>query len=240
MISPKTFVSNILRLLLALIPPESEVRILRGPLRGMHWVKGASTNACWLGTYEVARVKAFAKAVKQGGVVYDVGANVGIYSLLASSRAGITGRVYAFEPLDRNLQYLRRHILLNDLQNCDVVEKAVCNEQGLRRFSATPWEASMAKLSPEGELLVPSTTLDNCIFGELRFRPPDVIKIDVEGSELEVLQGASRAISEFHPTVFVELHGTELHADCHNFLVAKGYRVEDAYAQLVATHISTT
>src|SRR6202011_1470817 len=112
--------AKILRLPLSLIPRETQVRVLRGPLRGMKWIKGAGPNAYWFGTYEVARVRAFANIVTQGAVVYDVGANVGIYSLLASLRAGTSGRVYAFEPLGRNLQHLRRHIAPNTLQNCTV------------------------------------------------------------------------------------------------------------------------
>ncbi len=110
MSSSGALLAKILRLPLSLIPREAEVRILRGPLRGMKWIKGSGPNAYWFGTFEVARVRAFANTVTQGAVVYDVGANVGIYSLLASLRAGPSGRVYAFEPLERNLQYLRRHI----------------------------------------------------------------------------------------------------------------------------------
>jgi hypothetical protein len=96
----------------------------------------------------------------------------------------------------------------------------------------------MSRLSPDGEILVPSTTLDNCVYGEERLRPPDIIKIDVEGAEFEVLEGASRALTEFHPTVFLEIHGTQLHADCRDFLLAKGYSIEEAYAQLTATRRS--
>ncbi len=238
MLSLRTLLARIVRLPLSLIPPEAEVRILRGPLRGMKWIKGAGPNAYWAGTYEVARVRAFAKAVNLGAVVYDVGANVGIYALLASSRVGFSGRVYAFEPLDRNVRYLRRHIMLNNLENCTVVEKAVCKESGIRRFSAAAWESSMAKLSPDGEKLIPSTTLDNCVYGEIHFRPPDIIKIDVEGAELEVLEGATRTICEFYPTIFLELHGTQLHADCRDFLLAKGYNIEESYGQLTATRSS--
>ena len=238
MLFPRTLLARTLRLPLSLIPAEAEVRILRGPLRGMKWIKGAGPNAYWVGTYEVARVRAFAKAAKLGAVVYDVGANVGIYSLLAGSRVGFSGRVYAFEPLDRNLRYLRRHIILNKLENCTVVEKAVCKEVGTRLFSAAAGQSSMAKLSPDGEKLVPSTTLDSCVYGELHFRPPDIIKIDVEGAELEVLQGATRAISEFHPTIFLEIHGTQQHADCRDFLLAKDYSIEESYGQLTATRTS--
>ena len=134
--------ARILRLPLSLIPCEAGVRILRGPLRGMRWVKGAGPNTYWFGTYEVSHVRAFANKLAPGAVVYDVGANVGIYSLLASLRAGPSGRVYAFEPLERNLRYLRRHISLNNVQNCTVLAEAVCNEEGTRSFSAAPFELS--------------------------------------------------------------------------------------------------
>ena len=93
----------------------------------------------------------------------------------------------------------------------------------------------MARLSEDGGILVASTTLDSCIYGETRLRPPDIIKIDVEGAELEVLEGASRALAEFHPVVFLEIHGTQLHADCRAFLLARGYRIEDGYGQLTAS-----
>ncbi|MGB7438647.1 MAG: FkbM family methyltransferase [Candidatus Acidiferrum sp.] len=232
--SAAQWLARLLSAPLSLIPPDTQVRILRGPLRGKKWVNGAGPKAYWVGTYEVARLRAFANAVKPGAVVYDIGANVGIYTLLGSLRAGVSGWVYAFEPLERNLKYLRRHIQLNTLRNCGVVEKAVCNENGTRHFSSASWQPSMARLAPDGEILVPSITLDTCIYGEERFRPPDILKIDVEGAELEVLQGANRVLTEFHPAIFLEDHGTQLHADCRAFLLARGYHVESAYGQLTA------
>jgi len=231
---------KILRFPLSLIPPEAEVRILRGPLRGKKWIKGAGPNAYWVGTYEVARLRALANAVSPGTVVYDVGANVGIYSLLASLRAGPSGKVYAFEPLERNLLYLRRHLTLNNVGNCVILETAVCNREGTVPFSVASWSSSMAHLSTVGEIWVPSTTLDGCIYGERRLRPPDILKIDVEGAEMEVLEGASKVLTEFHPKIFLEIHGTQLHAKCSASLSAKGYRIEEGYGQLTATWKAVT
>lgn len=89
-----------------LIPREAQVRILRGPLGGRKWIVGAGPNSCWIGTYEVACLCALANAVTNGNVVCDIGANVGIYTLVASLRVGPHGKVYAFEPLEQNLTYL--------------------------------------------------------------------------------------------------------------------------------------
>ena len=178
MLSPRTLLTKILRLPLSLIPPDAEVRILRGPLRGKKWIVDAGPNACWVGTYEAIRLRAFASAVTQGAVVYDVGANVGIYSLVASLRVGPSGRVYAFEPLERNLSYLRRHLTPNNIQNCVIIETAACNREGTLPFSVSAWSSSMARISPNGDILVSSTTLDTCIYRGKGLRPPDIIKID--------------------------------------------------------------
>jgi FkbM family methyltransferase len=228
-------VGKIVRIPLSLIPAESEVRVLRGQLRGMKWIKGAGPNAYWVGTYEVRRMRAFRNAIMSGAVIYDVGANVGIYSLVASRAAGPAGMVYSFEPLPRNLAYLRRHVAINNLQNCQIVEKAVCDRQGTLAFATVAFSASMAHLSPDGEVLVPSTTLDACVYGEARLRPPNILKIDVEGAEMGVLRGAAHTITEFRPTIFLEIHGTQLHADCKRFLLDHGYSVEDSYGELTAT-----
>jgi hypothetical protein len=57
---------------------------------------------------------------------------------------------------------------------------------------------------------------------------------------MEVLEGARRVLTAFHPTIFLEIHGTELHAECRAFLLAKGYHIEEGYGQLTATLRSDT
>src|SRR6267143_2966592 len=235
MLSQQTLLGRILRSPLSLIPRDTEVRILRGPLRGKKWIVGSGPHAYWVGAYEVNHLRDFGAAITPGTVVYDVGANVGIYSLLASSRTGHSGKVFAFEPLERNVRYLRRHMQLNGVENCVVLQTAVCNEEGTRQFSGASWDSHMGRLSTEGEILVPSITLDNCIYGEKGLPPPNVLKIDVEGAEMELLQGANRALAEFHPKIFLEMHSGQLYSDCREFLAAKGYRMEEKYTHVKAT-----
>jgi FkbM family methyltransferase len=234
--SAPNLLGRILRAPLSLIPPDAQVRVLRGPLRGKKWIAGAASHACWTGAYEAALLTTFRDAIAPGHTVYDIGSNVGIFALLASVRTGPSGHVYAFEPLPRNLRYLRRHLELNGIQNCTVVEAAVSDTEAPLRFAAVDRQHTMARLSPDGDLTVSSVTLDGCIYGEHAFRPPDVVKIDVEGAEREVLRGAARAISEFRPALFVEVHGTDHHADCKSFLLSHGYRVQESYGRLEAVH----
>ena len=230
-----TLIGKILRFPLDLIPSEREVRIVCGPLRGKKWIIGAGPHAYWTGTYEVGQLKRFASAIRPGDCIYDVGANVGLYSLLACEKGGPLAKVYSFEPLERNLRYLRRHVALNSLNQCYVKEAAVLDYVGVARFSAASWGHSMCRVSPDGEIIVPTITLDDSIFQKKEMPPPDVIKIDVEGAEFRVLSGAARTLSEFHPRLFVEVHGVQEHSDCHEFLVAKGYHIEDEYGRITAT-----
>lgn len=75
-----------LKLLLRRIPPDTTLPILYGPGRGKKWIVGASRNAYWLGMYEREKGGLFSEKVHNGDVVYDVGAHVGYYTLLASGR----------------------------------------------------------------------------------------------------------------------------------------------------------
>jgi hypothetical protein len=93
----------------------------------------------------------------------------------------------------------------------------------------------MGHLSHDGELEIPSVTLDSCIYGKEKLRPPNVIKIDVEGAELNVLRGASRGLTEYHPSLFVEVHGSDQHHACRDFLGAKGYRLKEEYGRITAS-----
>jgi FkbM family methyltransferase len=220
---------------LSLIPHETAVRVLRGPLKRKKWIIGAANHACWTGTYEVNEIAAFFDSIRSGDCVYDVGANVGIYTMTASLAAGPKGNVYAFEPLERNVRYLRRHLALNHLQNCSIIEAAVSDRVGAAKFAAASRDHQMSQLSGDGELLVPSVTLDYCIYEGKELRPPNVLKIDVEGAEYLVLRGARRTLREFHPRIFVELHGTQQHSDCHEFLAAEGYQLKVKYGHITAT-----
>lgn len=122
-------------------------------------------------------------------MVCDIGASVGIHSLLASSRVGSSGRVYSFEPLSRHLRHVPRHVALSGLTNCTVIEEAVCNKVGTLRLAPADWEQCMGRLSPSGKLSVPTTTIDACIYRSAPLRPPNVVTIDVEGAENAGIEG---------------------------------------------------
>src|ERR1039458_2913864 len=153
-----------IRLPLGLLPQQTVVPILQGPLRGSRWLLGSGTHGCWLGTYELPKQLAIASQIRPSDVIYDIGANVGIYTLLFSKLVGAGGRVFAFEPLPRNLEYLRRHIKINRVANVAVLDVALSNAEGVASFDPGPGP-SQGGLSEAGCLRVRVVTLDGLLAG---------------------------------------------------------------------------
>lgn len=223
-ISNRTLLGRALRAPLHLLPQEARVPIIQGRLRGFKWIAGSSNHGCWLGSYEYQIRRVFEKTVEHGTVVYDIGAHVGFYTLLASVLVGPGGRVIAFEPLPRNLCYLKAHLALNGVTNVSVVEAAVSDVNGEVCFDEGPGH-SMAHIAAAGSLKVASVRLDEMIFAS-DVPPPSVLKVDVEGAEACVLSGALGVLSKYHPAVFVASHCRELHRECSVILRSLGYYLE--------------
>ena len=83
---------------------------MQDKLKGKKWIVGSSNHGCWLGTYEFAKQRLFSETIREGSIVYDIGAHLGFYALLASVLVGPKGRVVAFEPLTKNICFLEKHL----------------------------------------------------------------------------------------------------------------------------------
>jgi len=223
-ISSKSFLGRLIRLPLRLIPAGMVVPILQGPLRGQRWITGSGTHGCWLGSYEYKKQRVFADAINPGMIVYDVGAHVGFYTMLASCRVGSSGKVIAFEPLPRNINLLKRHLALNGCGNVSVAEWAVSDRPGLAWFTANPERSFEGHLSAGGDFQVQAVTLDDLWSGG-KLPIPDVIKIDVEGAEHDALLGARQLLKARHPLIFLATHSVEKHSQCCRLLLNLGYEL---------------
>lgn len=219
-IRPGTFAGRIVRYPSRILPRGMVVPILQGPLRGKKWIVGAHLHGCWLGCYEWRTQRRVAEEVTRGSVFYDVGANVGFYSLLAATLTG-PGRVYAFEPLPENVHYLRRHLALNKIQNVEIIKTAISDEVGTAFFAAEETRA-MGRLESSGGVRVETYTLD-ALLQEGRIAPPDCIKMDIEGAEFRALLGARECFSRCKPKLFLATHGREVHDDCCRLLSSWQY-----------------
>lgn len=209
---------------LRFVPRNMKMFILRGRLRGKRWIVGSGNHECWLGTYEYQKQILFEKTVTEGSIVFDVGAHVGFYTLLASVLVGSKGRVFAFEPSPRNLIYLRQHLQLNRVTNVEIIEAAISNSSGTVLFDEGH-NGYTGRISPEGSLEVRSVSLDELVMqGHISI--PSYMKIDVEGAEMSVLLGAKSILAEASPTLFLSTHDHNVHQQCCEFIGSLGYHLE--------------
>lgn len=161
--------------------------------------------------------------ITSGTVVYDIGAHSGFYTLLASVLVGNRGKVVSFEPLPDNLKYLKRHLEINNISNTEVIAAAVCDRNGTAYFE-THNSSFQGHLGSKGTLQVKTVGLDELITQE-QLPIPNCLKIDVEGAEVQVLEGARQTLSKFHPTIFLATHGDAIQKECCQFLIDLGYQL---------------
>lgn len=168
--------------------------------------------------YESGLVSLLETILSSGKVFVDVGANNGYFTLLASSLVGETGHVYAFEPgpraYARLLENLHHHL---PHPNVDARQLAVSDRVGTQELFLSAFEDGLDSLvaRTDRSLRVAASTLD----AELGDRRPDVVKIDVEGSELSVLRGMSGTLRRCPDlVVIVEWNRWYATADLWSFL----------------------
>ncbi|MFI4989574.1 MAG: FkbM family methyltransferase [Solirubrobacterales bacterium] len=197
-----------------------DMRVMRGRMQGARINLGGSYLRYLKGDAEPEVQEALAELVKPGQTVYDVGANIGFFTILCSRLVGPQGKVYAFEPIPQNLATLRHNIALNGLDNVTIVEKALSSSTGTAEMFVSPWSAfhslnvegatKQEDHGPEvGEITVQTVTLDEFVQGE-GVRAPDLVKIDVEGAELIVVAGMRETLRSVKPLLLCELHDTKL------------------------------
>lgn len=205
------------------------VEVCAGPLAGARLLLDLRCEKYyWLGTHERTLLRLLEREVSAGAVVWDIGAHIGYVALALSRFAGPAGRVYAFEPLPENLRRLRANLAANDASNVEARGLALGDRRGVVRLvrSRSTLMASIVRAEESaGEILAPLDTVDGLV--ALGLRPPDVLKIDVEGAEALVLRGARETIATARPLLALEVHSTEAGRDAVAALPAP-YRFYDA------------
>jgi FkbM family methyltransferase len=192
-----------------------EFVVREGVGKGLRIDVGSSAAAYVLGAFKPDLQKFMELNLKEGSVFYDVGANVGFFSLLAARLGGPQGKIVCFEPLEGNVAKLIENARRNQFGNVRVFPIALGAATGERIFqlSASPtWGKfkGVAQDVPDKylrDISVNVRRLDDVMSAE-KLPPPDFIKIDVEGAELEVIEGARDTLLRYGPTLMIELHGT--------------------------------
>ncbi len=175
-----------------------------------------------------------------GRVVYDIGAHTGDYSLYFSRRVGPEGWVISFEPQPYSYAKLERNLRLNRIRNVRPFPLALGRRRERKPIYMLPGMPTTASLAVEartrlrrqcGEAQV--TPLDQ-LMNRHPLPVPDLIKIDVEGLEWEVLEGAGHCLSRHHPSLLIEIHGADREHKSERTRQMAGYLTGLGYSLLHA------
>jgi FkbM family methyltransferase len=161
--------------------------------------------------YETAETEFLKSVMQPNGTFLDIGANCGWYSLALAHHCP-SAQVHAFEPIPHTHEMLARNIRHNGLSNIETHRLAFSNEEGPLEFFHTPQCSGATSLAVVGQpcdqaslekIPCPGTTLD--LFCSRHELVPQIIKCDVEGAELMVMQGGEATIASHKPVILIEL-----------------------------------
>jgi len=208
--------------------PFCGVKILVDPVQG----KGLEEHLYYFGVYEAGTLSFLKTFLRPGDIFLDVGANIGLHSCVASHFVGNEGKVYAIEPHPETYKILKYNIYLNRLTNITAFQIALGSKNSTALIYDNPkLGRGSASLSPQKNAnlkhgrKVKVKTIDTLI--ERKLLPiPNLVKIDVEGFELEVLKGARKLLSSSKPPILCIEYSTYHHqyggvvSDIHEFVTS--------------------
>lgn len=218
-----SFFGKLLRLPLRFLPGRMVVPVLRGVNKGYRWRVGSNIHGCWLGTYESDKQQLMSRLVKPDMIAYDIGANAGFYTLALARMVGGEGAVYAFEPYAENALNILEHLQLNRCCNATLYQTAVSDQNGLSAFQVAR-SNSMGSLGEVGHYWVPMVAID-ALIETANLPVPDIVKMDVEGAESSVFDGASKLLGMRKTVWIIALHGADQRKEIGRMLLDHGYGI---------------
>lgn len=213
------------------------VRISAGPLKGFQLeIDCRKEKFFWLGTHEPSVQKALCRLAQPGMTAYDVGTYIGFFTLLLSRAVGDTGRVIALEPNPDTYRRLLSNLRLNHRENVQALLLAAADESGRELFQTAKHDlapeahlvasATVPEPDPAPKVEVETVSLDDLVF-DRGFPRPDLLKIDVEESEVRVLAGMDRILKECRPVIICETHSEEASREGARALCRHHYSLRD-------------
>jgi FkbM family methyltransferase len=198
--------------------------VLLGPLAGTrlrltNLVKARS----YVQKYEPDKQRAFDFFLKKESIFFDIGANIGLHSYYVA-RKFPDAKIFSFEPLPANARYIRESIKRNHFLNIQLIETAVSSTNGEAFFDIKHNNSEGMLTATETGLKVKAVTIDEFVRQSALY--PDVVKVDVEGAESLVLEGAKRLMETGPPVFIVELHNPEQDIKVARLLVDNGYIIK--------------
>ncbi|RWP46009.1 MAG: FkbM family methyltransferase [Mesorhizobium sp.] len=184
--------------------------IAKGEAAGLKLVAKSADPNFVRGTYEPPIQQAIAANLAPGDAFFDIGANIGFFSLIAARRVGPRGQVYAFEPVPRNAAAVAESARLSGFDTIRVFAEAAGAISGrgqlllAHHIGGAALASAGAPPDMSGRLEVSIVAIDDAI-AQRGLRPPSLVKIDVEGAEIDVLAGMTETLRRHGPKVIYEV-----------------------------------
>ena len=212
-----------------IVPGDKKVwaQIESGPAKGLWFEVNPRTGQDYIrGDAEKPVQETLNRDLRAGMIFYDLGANIGLFSLLAARLVGPEGKVFSFEPDSAVANRLRRNIARNQFSNVSVIEAGIWSSSCEKHFapadSASPDRGTgtfVTSVADPGDS-IKCISLDD--FARTA-PPPDLIKCDVEGAEVEAMRGAQDLIKRHRPRIVCEMHSAENEHDFRQILKEHNY-----------------
>lgn len=198
------------------IKEEELVKTPMGPYIYVRWWDCVE-RGCALGAWERRYMDLFCSKIKKGDVVVDVGAYIGIFSLLASERVGDKGCVYAFEPVPSNYERLIRNLKVNHAENVKAYNFGLSDKNETLSFSvpreipaeASLYQSNVTEISKGIEIQKDIVKMGlkpfDQFYNEQGLNKVNIVKIDAEGAELKILTGMKNALKSNDLMLFIEI-----------------------------------
>lgn len=175
--------------------------------------KSMGSSIYWRGAHDWRPIFVLEKFLKKGNTFIDIGANQGEYALWAARKTTASGKVLAFEPMDEIFSQLKVNISLNPSykNTIEAIQLGLSDNPGeINLYGKEGSNEGVNTIfpSPEHTFLIQKIELDTLDNQLEKLQPSwvDLIKIDVEGAELQVLKGATKSISKFKPSLIIEIN----------------------------------
>jgi FkbM family methyltransferase len=215
-----------------------DVTIKHGVAAGLKFNAGAYNLDTALGTYEMPVQETLAQYLKLGDIFYDIGANVGFFTIVAAKLVGSSGQVYAFEPEAENMATLQHNARINGFTHINAIAKAVSRTTGqgellLADYCGGHTLAKVGSRSAARNVVSIDVISIDDLLSQNEIEPPQFVKIDVEGAEIDVLYGMTQTIQEYQPIILYEVDDRNKEImlskreEIASFLREYGYEVKD-------------
>lgn len=224
------------RLSFVVEPTDVSLQPTRGRSRGGRFWAPNAFEAAMVRRHEDRALGSLSRLVPPGGVVYDVGANLGLWSVAAGRAVGASGRVVSIEPNPLCLPFLAANLELAEVEDRTTVLPLALSDGRAERVDLhvnyanshlSTGAHSMIGVGKPGTLVsVPAASLDS-IVATYDLPDPDLVKLDVEGAEASILPGCGATLERARPVLVIEVHGLDQARHVAPALEALGYRFED-------------